>query len=316
MDRNTSDGTNQNGERIAYLVSEELIRRNALDAINLADLLRILWSGKWIVLGVTATFMLAAGCYALFATQWYRADVLLAPASNDMQEQNASGLSALGGLASLAGIGGADQNDAEPIAVLQSRDFIRAFISKYDLMPVLLSSQWDSERKRWKSSDPGDRPDIRDAVRYFRKHVIDVSQDSNTKLVTVSINWTDPKLAAVWANVLVARLNRDMQQRALAQAQFNVKYLKQQLSQTSLTSLQQSIVSLLETQLRRVMLARGNKEFAFRVVDSAQPPKWPEKPRRALVMAGSFVLGVIVSVLWVFGRRAFTQERIASSDEQ
>lgn len=315
MNENASRISTGAGERVTSVIAEDFMQQHNSNAIRLTDLLSILRIGKWLLAGVTTIFMLAAGAYVTIATEWYRADVLLIPASSDLL-QSASQFSALGGLASLAGIGGARQKDAEAVAVLQSRSFIGAFINQYDLMPVLLASRWDSAHKRWKSISGADAPDIRDAVRYFRKNVINVSEDDRTQLVTLSIYWTDPKTAATWANALVARLNRDMQQRALARSEANVNYLKHQLSQVNLTALQQSIGSLLEAQLRNAMLASGDKEFAFRVIDSAEVPKKPAKPRRALIMAVSFVLGIIVSFSWIFARYALAKEGTVSPSGQ
>jgi LPS O-antigen subunit length determinant protein (WzzB/FepE family) len=46
------------------------------------------------------------------------------------------------------------------------------------------------------------------------------------------------------------------------------------------------------------MLARGNEDFAFRIIDEASPPKVRVRPKRALIaVIGTFLGGV----LGVFG---------------
>jgi uncharacterized protein involved in exopolysaccharide biosynthesis len=164
-----------------------------------------------------------------------------------------------------------------------------------DLLPVLFSQQWDADRGEWRL-DAREWPDFRDGVRYFHKHILKVHEDRNTGLVTVAVEWTDPVLAAEWAGSIVRRLNDRMRERALREAETNVAYLQAELAKTSVVTLQQSIGRLLETELQKLMLARGNEEFAFKVVDPAEVPKSPSRPRRALIAVLGTILGSILAV--------------------
>jgi uncharacterized protein involved in exopolysaccharide biosynthesis len=65
-------------------------------------------------------------------------------------------------------------------------------------------------------------------------------------------------------------------------------------------TLQQSIGRLLESELQKLMLARGNEEFAFRVIDAASPPKERVRPKRALIAVVGTMLGGMLAVLIVF----------------
>jgi uncharacterized protein involved in exopolysaccharide biosynthesis len=57
------------------------------------------------------------------------------------------------------------------------------------------------------------------------------------------------------------------------------------------------------------MLARENKEFAFRVVDRAEVPKWRVWPKRAQVVALATLLGGALSIYLVFLRDAIRRRR-------
>jgi uncharacterized protein involved in exopolysaccharide biosynthesis len=283
-------------ERVIYVVQQDAQGAYSEPGIDLVDLWRTIWRGKWLIMGITALFAIVSIAYALLAPQWYRAEVLLVPA----EDQAAKGLAAqLGGLASLAGIDMGEGSTAEPIAVLKSREFARAFIEDYGLLTVLLADLWDEEAKRWKASDPKDWPDVRDAVKFFDENVRGVYEDARTGLVTLSVEWKDPSIAAEWANILVKRLNERMRGRALAEAEANVTFLQSEMGSTSIVSLQQSIGRLLEGELQKLMLARGNEEFAFRVIDKAEPPKRRSKPKRALLVILATVLGGVIATLAV-----------------
>jgi uncharacterized protein involved in exopolysaccharide biosynthesis len=52
------------------------------------------------------------------------------------------------------------------------------------------------------------------------------------------------------------------------------------------------------------MLARGNQEFAFRVVDHADVAKWRARPKRTLLVCAATLGGSILAVVVVLLMRA------------
>ncbi len=262
------------------------------DEIDLWELWDTIWSGRWLIIAITSIFTLGGVTYALLAQEWYKADVVLAPA--DAKKSMSGALAQFGGLASLAGISLPGAGEQEPVAVLKSKEFARAFITDLNLMPVFL-----------KDAESSGKPlDIRDAVRVFDTSVRTVSEDKKTGLVTLSIRWKDPDTAAEWANLLVQRLNDRLRQQALAESERNVAYLQKEMATTSVVSLQQSMGRVLEGEMQKLMLARGNEEFAFKVIDRATPPKLRESPKRSLIAIVSLLAGGFLGVLVVFLRKA------------
>jgi uncharacterized protein involved in exopolysaccharide biosynthesis len=200
----------------------------------------------------------------------------------------------LGGLAALAGVNVGGGSEAEPLAVLRSRDFARQFIEDYELLQVFFEDDWDAENEAWLVDDPADAPDIRDAIKYFQENVLKVSEERTTGLVTIAVEWTDPDVAATWADVLVRRLNDRLRERALEEAEQNVAYLREEMAKSSLVTMQQSIGQLLQSELQKLMLARGNEEFAFKVVDPAIAPKQRTRPKRSIIaIIGTFLGGLV-----------------------
>ncbi len=54
--------------------------------------------------------------------------------------------------------------------------------------------------------------------------------------------------------------------------------------------------------MQKLMLARGNAEFAFRVIDRAEVPKVRTKPRRTLIVVLAMVLGGMFAAFVVLSR--------------
>ncbi len=293
----SSGATEDQGVRLAYVVPQTRIL-NALESeISLGDSISRIWNRKWYVVASTLFFGTAAAVYAFLATEWFRSEVLLAPS----QEEAPSSIAAqFTGLASLAGISAGDGNVVEPLAVLRSRQFARKFIEDLNLLPVLFSERWDPQSEQWKDADPEDWPDMREGVKYFHEKILSVRQDDKTNLVTVAVEWTNPEQASEWATALIDRLNEQMRQRALREAQANIDYLQIELQRTQLLTIQQSIGRLMETELQKLMLARGNKEFSFRVIDPAVAPKEKIRPKRLLLMIFGVAFGGFVGLFLAF----------------
>jgi uncharacterized protein involved in exopolysaccharide biosynthesis len=265
------------------------------DEIDLWELWDTVWSGRWLIIAITALFAVGGVTYALLAQQWWRADVVLAPAD---KKAIPGALGQLGGLASLAGVSIGGGGDQEPLAVLKSRGFAREFITEQNLMPVLF--------KDLKSDGPP--PDIRDAVRIF-EGIRSVSDDKKTGLVTLGIRWKDPETAANWANLMVQRLNARLRAQALAESQRNVDFLQKEMASTSVVSLQQSMGRVLEGEMQKLMLARGNEQFAYKIIDPATPPKQRDAPKRALLAIVATLAGGFLGLLAVFLRKAIRERR-------
>ena len=280
-------------DRLVYVmpVAPENAHHGAVDEeISLKQLWDVVWKGKWLIIVITAVFAVGSIVYAFAATPWYQVEILLAPSENESAPSMAG---QLGGLAALAGvsIGGGSGGTVEAIATLESRDLAREFIESNELVPVLLRDKWDRQ---------GDTPDIRDAIKVFHEKVLNVREDRESGLVTVTIEWVDPHIAAEWASSIVQLTNDSLRNSALQEADANVAYLKGELVSTNVVTLQQAIGRMLETEMQKLMLAKGNEEFAFRTVDSAEPAKRPSRPRRAIVTVIGTLLGGVISVFAVF----------------
>ena len=202
-----------------------------------------------------------------------------------------SPLSQLSGLASLTGLDLGMSSTTEPLAVLKSKGFAQRFINDEDLVLALARKRllFFLDRK----------PDVRDAVAYFDRHVRFVAEDKKSGLITLSIRWTDRDLAARWANTLVQRLNDEMQKKAEEEASRNLKFLQTELANTSVLSMQQALSRLVENEMQKEMLAKGNREFSFKVIDAAVPPKYRDSPERAMVVIVSAILGGVLAATFI-----------------
>lgn len=285
-------------------------RRGALDdyEIELRELVGALWKQKYVIAAVAIGCGLLALASSYLFTRKYETALVFVTQSDDAMGGRGGGLGALasqfGGLASLGGFSlSGNERKAEYMAILQSQTLIERFITENNLMPVLYADVWDQAKNVWKDGDPKKQPTTWKAMQYFKSGVMQVSTNSKTGVSTISVSWSDAKIAARWANELVAMANEHVRAQTIAEAERNVAYLNDQLTKTSVVAVQNSISTLLENQIKRIMLAQGTDQYAFRVIDPALPPEWSSFPKRKIwAIVGSFI-GLIGSASFVIFQR-------------
>ena len=104
-----------------------------------------------------------------------------------------------------------------------------------------------------------------------------------------------------------------MRARALTEGEANVAYLQKALADTNVVEVRLAISKILETELQKVMLARGEKQFAFRVIDHADVPKRRSSPKRRVVLALGILAGGLAGLAAVFVRERFGRRSLTNA---
>ncbi len=292
------------------------------DEIDLAELWHAIWSGKLLIIAITALFAISSVIYAINQANIYQATTLLAPAS---EQGGASGLSKMagqfGGLASLAGInlGGGTDKTGLALEILKSRLFLENFIAKHQLLvPLMAANNWDantntltindeiynSETNTWLREVKAPKkpePSPWEAFKAFNK-VLSVSTDKESGMVTLVIEHYSPEVATQWLLWLVDDINSTIREQDKVEAQNSIDYLSKKLQETQLEDMQTVFYQLIEEQTKTIMLADVSKEYVLKTIDPANAPEEKAKPKRALIVVLGTMLGGILSVLIVLIR--------------
>jgi len=268
------------------------------DEIDLWELWDILWSEKWWIIGASMLFGAGGAGYSLTLPPVYEAKVVLSPVG---QSSGGGASSLLAQFAPIAGIAGISASPQVGVATLQSVQFAEDFIVKNNLLPTLLGGV---------EGAGGVQPDIRDGVNAFQG-AVKIATDDKSGLLNITVSWKDPETAAEWANAIARSANETLRDKALATAERNLAYLNAQLPVTTSVTVQQSIGRLLDQEMQTVMLAKGNPEYAFKVIDPAKVPKIRSSPKRTQITLVALIAGGFIGVLFVFIRRAVRSRREA-----
>ncbi len=312
-----------------YLLYPPQTRAISDDEIDLRELFKAVWKGKWIIIATTFIFAVASVLYALSLPNIYKADALLSPAESSSGGGLSKMAGQLGGLAALAGVnlGGGETSQTDlAVQVMESRQFVGSFIKRHDiLVPLMAATDWDlannqlvlnkdiyEQRTGTWLREPkglrGSKPSDQEAFKVFSEEVLSVEKDKESGLYTVSIKHYSPYVAQQWVNWMVEDINKVMRERTIAESSQNLDYLNTQLQKTAVADMQSTFYKLIEEQTKSLMLAEVQEEFVFKTVDPAVVPELKDSPKRALICVLGTLLGGILGVAIVLVRYVFRKE--------
>lgn len=283
------------------------------DEVDLRELIFVIWKGKWIILLMVVIFACVSFYNVSSKPDIYQAQAFLSPSDGGGSGGLAEMASQFGGLASFAGISlgaGGNSNKAMALAILQSRQFINAFIDRHGLLVplgagvewdkstdtfVLNSNLYDLDKGEWLSDENGKsfKPTDWQAYNKF-KAMLSVSEVNG--LTVITITHLSPTIAKQWVDWLVSDLNATMKQDSLDDTRRNITYLEMQVEKTNISDMRTVFYQLIEEQTKSLMLAEVQEEFAFKVIDPAVVPEEKAGPRRNVMVALAALLGFVIGL--------------------
>ena len=193
-----------------------------------AEVLGIIWAKRKIIVGLSfAVSLLTLGILFLFPN-YYRAVSTILP------ETEKSKLSALGQFADIANLAGVNIPGSEIAklypTIVTSETVLRNVIYKeYQTkkfpQPVNLVKFWEIDKK--------DRGEEFEAAYTKLRSSLDASFDIKSSLVTVTLDMTDPQLAANVLNTIVGELDKFMRTKRTTNAQEQRKWVEVRLEEVA-----------------------------------------------------------------------------------
>jgi capsular polysaccharide biosynthesis protein len=320
------------------LLSQQMTQQFALqnkdDEIDLTELWRAIWSGKYLIIAILSIFTVASIAFALSKPDIYKASVLLSPASSEAAGGMGALAGQLGGLASLAGVslGGGTDKTALALEIIKSRAFLETYIAKHNLLiPIMAAKKWDRiNNKLILDSEIYDestgkwirsvsypktvKPSYWEAYQEFLG-LISTAQDKTTSLVTIEVEFYSPDIAKQWLIWLVTDVNNFMREKDEKEAQASIDYLTNQLEKTEVSAMESVFYQLIEEQTKSMMLTKVSPEYVLKTIDPAQVPEIKAGPKRAIIVVLGTILGGIFSVLIVLVRHFTKNEKSTRTKE-
>lgn len=288
--------------------------------LDLEDLCKIVWDRKIFIIVFGLLFAVGSVIYALSKPNLYEAKTILASADSGSGVSRISGQ--LGGIASLAGINlsaGESSKDTIAIELLTSWGFIEEFIERNKIKPEVYAvvewnkeqdklvydvDMYDAETKKWAPNKKGigkptAEPTSWELYEAFLQ-MITITQNKDTGLIELAVEHYSPVLASKWAQLLVIDINNHMRRKDVEEAEKSIAFLKKQLSETSISDVQNMFFQIMEDQIKTLMLASVNDEYVLKTISPAKVPEIKSRPKRAMIvvlvtMVGA-MLGFVIAI--------------------
>lgn len=295
------------------------------DEIDLLELWQAIYKHKWLIIGLAFVLAFFLAAYSLTLPNKYKASVLMAPAVSSDSGGMVGLASKYGGLASMAGISLPSEGSGETeeaLSTITSKKFLYPFIEKSGLKPLLFPENWDVDNQEWVEKPPGLVAKIKESLlgkskktipEEFREplapgeptnfesyevfiKLLSVSTDEETGFVTLSLEFFDPVLAMTLSNQLVEEINQQFRQQQIEQSKKTIQYLRNALPKVKLVELKEIIFSLIEENIKNMTLAETREDYVFKVIDPAVIPEKKSSPKRSLIVAAGFILGLMLGI--------------------
>jgi LPS O-antigen subunit length determinant protein (WzzB/FepE family) len=303
---------------------------NSENEINFKEIFNVIWSGKYLVISFFTFFSIASIFFALSLPDKYQSSSILMSTSQESEIGNMA--SSFSGIAGLAGVS-LDSGDISKkdvgLQIIKSRSFITDFIERRGILIDLMASEgwdrnidqvvinqnlYDSKSSKWvrKVSYPQTiKPSSQEAYDHWMNKIFSMSEDPETKFITISITHHSPNIAKNWANWLVNDINEYIRTTDVKESDLIIEYVESELKKNIPDELKSLLFNIISSKMEVKMLAFSRDQYLFKTLDSPIAPEKKISPNRAIICILITFLGSILGVIIVIFRFYSKNETIS-----
>ena len=299
---------------------------------------------SWCVNTIAASRVIILLCLVFFVgnsmlklratTPQYRVEALLVQNSEPSSNLRAVSTTGLAGL--LGGGGGTSSPEIDEFTVLMSSPEVATDIdNKYHLLHDVFQGAWDSKLGRWRPPSWGDSlryriieavgglkhqdPNNYDLAKFIGSGMT-FSHSEFGSVMSLSMNTDRPEDAKRWLNIVIYEVSDVIRSQMITERQKYIDYLQQQISQSSLASSRDAIISILADQYRTLMVLKSAKTFPLQQIQPPTRAQFPTNKSVSLflmygILEGFLVAGILItlgvrdSTIWRLLPRLFSYLR-------
>ncbi len=283
------------------------------DEIDLKELFNTILKYKFkIAIFVFITTFLTL-IYTLSIPNSYKSEIVLSP--QESQKSVGGGLSSLASLAGVS-LGGASSKD--PFIMMQTTlndySFNEKIIKKYKLVETLENKEnlvfalgVDSIYNMFNSKEKNQEDKRSEDEKIFStintiNSILSISSDKKSNLITLKAELKDRFLAKELVDIYLKEIINKIKLEDMKEIDAQIKYYNKELASTYDVSLKEQLSKSLSGLYQKKVFSQANDYyFVSKLVDSRVAYiKEKTKPKRALILAVSFVTSLILAIFIVF----------------
>ena len=266
---------------------------------------------KSIVIGVVIV-MIATLIYGFSLPNIYRADGIyeVVGSGSTSSHVKKSGLSSIAGAVGVS-LGGGETNRGDVIVeTVRSKTLLKHLLQFDGILPGLVAAEYynpksqtiDFDRSIFSVEDNswnGAPPTIHDAFKKYSRQ-LSIYQDQGDNFIYISFDHVSPNFAQEFVLLVIEQLNLKLRSKSLDEANAALNFLEDQLANTFLIELRNSISSLIQKQLEKKMLADVSENFALTPIERPFIEQEKESPSRLLLLIWATVGSLVLLSMGVF----------------
>jgi uncharacterized protein involved in exopolysaccharide biosynthesis len=288
--------------------------------INVQELLSVIWAQKLLIILATLFAGFGSIIYSLSLENEYTSQAILTLAGQEAQSGSMGGSSGqLGGLASLAGIsvGGTSNKAALAIKTIESRDFLKHLLQFEGVLSTLVGIQQYNQKTQEVTYEDGFSSEttlVPDDLLFLEiykafRGTINLSDDSKTGLISLSVTSKSPKAAYDLAIIILRELNNVYRAEALEESSKALSYLNNKLSSTMQNEVKKSMSQVIESQLKIQMFANIRENYLLKPFDNAFIPDVKSGPSRSVICIVITLSGFFIAIISSLAAYFFTKTK-------
>ena len=310
-------------EHDAHLRSEQ-------GAMSLAEVLGVLWWGKWIIALVVALTVGATALYIKDTIPEYTARMVVAPlgAAGESGISNNIPTPLRRSVTSLLGASYETTEFDKLRAVLHSIPLAERLQEKYRLLQVFHPGMWDAKAGRWHPPPPDDwfsrlkksvrsalhipglrPPDIPLLAGYLQQ--IQVEPFEDTSLRMLYLDHHDPQLAAYLLDLAFREAEEVLRQRKIDQYRAQLDYVRNRIQKITVVEHRVVLINLMGSIERQIMAVQANQPVAGEIMRPVWVDPWPSRPRSEIILTWSTVVGLLLGLPAALLAQSFLRQRRA-----
>lgn len=287
--------------------------------LDLREIFKALWMGKYTVVSVTALFIIVSVIYSLSLPNIYHSRAILSPVGESSGNGMSQVMKNMGGLASLAGVNlpssDSGSKTLQAIEKLNTLSFFENNILPNIHLPDLMAIEswdaktndiiydpeiYDEDTKTWtrEYSYPETLiPSAQESFDVFGAENLVVFQDIDTGFVSITVKHQSPHVAQSWAELIVSQLNYFFRAKSKLEAEAAMDYLNMQMAQTSFSEIKLVIAQLLQQKMQQLTLIEASDFYVFEYIDPPAVMENKSEPSRAAICIIGAILGGLLGCL-------------------
>lgn len=291
------------------------------DHINVLEFFDTLWKGKFTILFLVFVFSISSVFYALSLKDYYRSSSLLSV--NQDSNNSFGGLSSVasqyGSIASFAGISLPSESGNKKdlvLATLNSRVFLERLLKNDWVLPGLYAASsydkvtkklnfdkslynpvtkiWQIDNKTKKSF----KPSLLEAhIKY--KNILNIEDNISSGFIKIEIEHLSPFYAKEFLDIIIEEINLMIREQDMLESSNALKYLEDQINQTQVADIRNSINTMIQAQMKTQMLAKIKKDYLLSQIDPPYVAERKSRPTRSVICIFGAILGLALGIFIV-----------------